>query len=671
MLEAVHFDGRILFLAEAGEAMARQMAGEDLALEAALPLRDQLSTDEITPAWVCFHYDEKLGDYVYLGLKCLPLDGASGDGEFPIRVGAIRQGGFCVSVAGARRGKGSSREASPFAELSAGIRLVIAESFERIYQQNCQNLGLLTSTDFGLIERIRAGEAIPIEAFLEDCDAVSEQIVRCGGLFGFNQRRLAGAVSVPLPEHPAGPMTYGEKLLARALGVACVRPGDGVFVKTDWRFSHEYVTPMAVSFLSRHLGSTAAQAQRIALHDPASILCFEDHLSLLAEVIDEKKRALGLLDAAGQMAQVQRDFCARQGIRLHGRSAAGGSEGICHALMAERYVLPGQIVAGTDSHTTHCGALGALAFGVGTTDMANAWLTGDVRLTVPTTCLIQLHGQLRPGVSAKDLVLHLLHLPYIRDGRAIGQIIEYAGPAVAGLSTDERATLTNMAAEIGGMTGLIAPDHETQRFLRERRGVDFALEPWMRGDAEACYAHVIEVDCADLEPMLAMPGDPGNGLPVSALREAVRIDIAYGGSCTGGKREDLRRYHEVLAWGLAHGMTVADHVEFYLQFGSEDVRAYCESQGFMATFEAAGVALVAPSCGACVNAGPGASRRADQVVISAQNRNFPGRSGPAQMWLASPATVAASALAGRIVSFAGLRQELEQPAEPALQHQPL
>jgi len=150
------FRGRILFLSQDAPSVRRQLEGEDLTLAQAAPLRDNVSTYEITPAWVCYHFDEKLGAYPYVGVKC--------GTELPFTPGSVKAGGFAVAVAGKRYGKGSSREASPYAEWLAGIRLVIAESFERIYRQNCHNLGLLTSTDFGLIDRIRRGEAIDIGA---------------------------------------------------------------------------------------------------------------------------------------------------------------------------------------------------------------------------------------------------------------------------------------------------------------------------------------------------------------------------------------------------------------------------------------------------------------------------------------------------------------------------
>jgi len=240
-------------------------------------------------------------------------------------------------------------------------------------------------------------------------------------------------------------------------------------------------------------------------------------------------------------------------------------------------------------------------------------------------------------------------------------VLEFSGEVISRLSTDERATLTNMVAEIGGMTGLVIPDTETVRFLRERRGIDVQLESWMVSDPDAEVAHTLDIDCSKLEPMLAQPGDQGKGIAASQLTTPVRIDIAYGGSCTGGKREDLIRMHQVLAWADALGLRVAPGTRFILQFGSQDVREYCASHGMLDTFERVGAELIEPGCGACVNAGPGVSDRADQVTISAINRNFPGRSGPGQVWLASPSTVAASAIAGRIVTFEQFRQTLSKP----------
>lgn len=644
--EQVRFDGRILFLSENADMVERQLHGADISLADALPLRSDVSTDEITPAAICYYYDEKLGDYPYHGLKC--------GQRLPVSVGSVKAGGFGVTVAGRRYGKGSSREASPYAEWCAGIRLVIAESFERIYRQNCRNLGIYTSTDFGLVERIRRGESIPISEFTHGEDELTAELIRRGGLFKLTRARKDGW-SPAAHVTASRPMTYAEKIIARAStgNRDAVCPGQAIFATADWRYAHEYVTPMCVSFLEREMGD------QIALHDRASIVCFGDHLPFIHRSMSPERRARGLLEAAQALAKVQQQFCETHGLRLHGYLVdRDGSEGISHSIMAERYVKPGQLVVGTDSHTPHCGALGALAFGIGTTEMANAWVTGEVRVEVPRTCRVRLNGRIPAGVEAKDIVLHLLRLPYVRGGKAIGQVIEYCGEALSSLSTDERATLTNMVAEIGGFSGIVVPDEETCRFVRERRGIELQLEPWMCSDDEAEFAQLIDVECDRLEPMLARPGDPGYGVAISELAETVGIDIAYGGSCTGGKREDLLHYHAVLEWAAKHGMRVASGTRFFLQFGSQDVRDYCLQRGMLDVFERAGVELIEPGCGACVNAGPGVSERADQVTVSAINRNFPGRSGPGQVWLASPSTVAASAIAGRIVSFEQLRAQL-------------
>jgi 3-isopropylmalate/(R)-2-methylmalate dehydratase large subunit len=485
--------------------------------------------------------------------------------------------------------------------------------------------------------------------------------VRSGGLLAFGQQHLAQAQAAgEVPDD--GPRTLFEKIIARHMlrtpvTPAHPRPGEGMFVRADWRFIHEYYTGMTATLLE------SAFPAGYAIRDKDSVLVFEDHTSYVDE--SPAHLRMGLVPNVRAMQQAQRDFVAQHGLRCHRTltnaeaRAAGESDvaGISHALMAELYALPGQVVVGTDSHTPHSGALGCVAFGVGATDMASAFVSGAVRLTMPESMLVRLHGPMPAGLSAKDVALHLLALPGIRRGGAVGKVIEFAGSAIAAMAVDERATLANMVAEMGGVTGIVAPDEQTVRFLKERRGIDFTIEPWMRSDDGARHASVIEVDCSSLSPMVAAPGDPGQGLPLDQLDRPVPIDIAYGGSCTAGKREDFDRYHEVLAWGLAHGVRVPAHVKLYLQYGTTAVRDYCIARGYDRTFAAAGARILQPACGACANCGPGSSEEASQVTVSAINRNFPGRSGPGQVWLASPATVMASALAGRLVSFDALRRE--------------
>ncbi len=644
--EAVRFDGRVLFLSADPRVVARQIAGEDVALAEARPLRDDISTDEITPLPSLVHFDDEIGRHAHIGF--------SAGGELPIPLDGVKAGGFRVIVGGKRYGKGSSREHSPLAEFTAGIRLVIAESFERIYRQNCDNLGLFTSTDFGLIDRIRKGEAIPVAELVAGRDKIAARVLAVGGLLTYGEKNLTGLVPAPATAS-ATPKTLVQKIIERNMLALPdepwdAGPGTGGFVRARFRFIHEIYTAMAAHRLHRHYG------RPLKLHEPDSILVFEDHNSYAHRSPTHVAR--GLLPDIRRVSDGHRAFVKDYGLRHHGYlTGEEGSEGISHALMAERYALPGEIVVGTDSHTTHSGALGCLAFGVGTTDIANAFMTGAVRITVPETLLIRLTGRLPAGVVAKDVVLALLAEPRIRAGLGLGKVFEFAGSVIEAMSVDERATLTNMTAELGGFTGIVAPDLETVRFIKERRGVDVALEPWMRSDPDAPYADRIELDCSSLTPMLAAPGDPGNGLPLADLEGPVRVDIAYAGSCTAGKREDFDQYHAVLRWAADRGLRVPDQVTFYLQFGTVDVRDYCRERGYIETFRAVGAELLNPACGACAQCGPGVSTRPDQVTISAINRNFPGRSGPGKVWLASPATVAASAIAGHIASFDDLRSQ--------------
>ncbi len=646
--DAVLLKGRVLFLTEDAALLRAQLAGVDLEFVPDRPLLDNISTDEITPGWACYYYDEALGRYCLVGLR-----GGT------IGTDAIRNGGFSVIVSGRSKGCGSSRETAPYSELAAGVKLVIAESIEKIYRQNAQNIGLLTSTRFELIPRILRGEAIPMEEFTRGLDPISEAIVEQGGLFAYNCARLSGAIAPPPVETGLRAMTVCEKILARhavtdaragSIGLAACQPGDAFFARADVRFSHDYVTPMAEALFQRGFGEDAK------VEGAESVYAFRDHLTLLDSVMPQAQRDMGLDVLARRLATVQESFTQRSGITLYGEveSASGlkGSEAICHNKIVEAVALPGQLVLGTDSHTCMAGALGCFAFGVGSTDMANAWRTRDVRVTVPETVRVILRGALRAGTCAKDVMLYVLSRPFFKSGGAIGKVLEFAGDAVSALSLDERATLTNMAVEAGAFTGIVEADEVTVAYLVEQRGLAAAdvRKMIVCADRDAAYGARFELDAPDIGPMVAPPGDPRNGVPLDALGRPVKIDIAYGGSCTGGKKADMDMYWSVLSRALAKGKRVAPGVKLFLQYGSQEILRYAEKKGYPDVFARAGAEMVGPSCGACIKAGPGSSDSPHQVTVSAQNRNYPGRSGPGAVYLASPLVVAASAIAGRIAS---------------------
>src|ERR1044071_8262556 len=514
------FEGRVLYLTEDVSLIRRQLeGGENFEYDAGRALMNNISTDEITPGWVCFYYDETLGEYVYVGMR-----------EGAVKKDEVKQGGFAVVVSGLSKGCGSSRETAPFAEKAAGLRLVIAKTIEKIYGQNCQNIGLLTSTDFGLIERIGNGEEIPLEEFTRGLDPISRQIVGYGGLFNYNKARLAGEVTPPALETKARPMNIVEKIVARhafvragRVGVEVVKPGDALFAVADVRFSHEYVTPMAESLFKQALGKDAR------VTEAESVYAFRDHLTFIGRVMSDDKKKMGLLERANGLATTQESFTEQQGIRLYSGTEERGSEAICHNAVVEDIALPGQLVIGTDSHTCMAGVLGCFAFGVGSTDMANAWYTKDIRIRVPETVRFVLNGKRRDDVTAKDVMLYILATDYMKEGKGIGQVLEFAGEGLKEMPMDERATLTNMAVEAGGFTGIIEPDEVTLEYLERMRGLseDEIRAGFLRSDADAEYAASFEIDLSEVRPMVATPGDPRNGVAVSDLSEPVRIDIAY------------------------------------------------------------------------------------------------------------------------------------------------
>lgn len=581
------------------------------------PLLDNISTDEIIPGWCCYWYDEKLGDYAYLGLR----DNVFGEGA----IGSIRPQ---IIVSGASKGCGSSREHAVYAERYAGVEIVFAESFEKIYEQNCRNVGIITCDDFGILRELMAGAELPLSAFHRRFSAIERSIIDAGGLFRFNALCVTGGSTPTAEWGPQRALNCVEKIIEKhlpdkATGIGSVCVGQSYFVTTDVRFSHEYVTPMAAEMFHQQFGAQARLA------DPGSCYFFQDHLSLAGSVLERRPNGLLLVNRVNQLHQRQREFAQRTGGQFVGLAETGGSEAICHNYILENVARTGQIIIGTDSHTCTAGAVGAFAFGVGATDIANAWYNREILVKVPEVVRIELNGDLRDGVCAKDVMLTLLAHPVVRDGTTRGRVLLFTGAGAAGLRIDERATLCNMAVEARGMTGCFEPG-----------------DPHLQSDPEAEYAASIPLQLNMVEPMVALPGDPTNSVPLASIEGTISVDKTYGGSCTGGKAADMDMYATVLGRADERGMTVAAGVQAYIQMGSAAVLRYATERGYVDLFERTGVQVLPPSCGACINAGPGVSESPEEVTVSAQNRNFPGRSGPGQVYLASPYVVAASAIAG-------------------------
>jgi 3-isopropylmalate/(R)-2-methylmalate dehydratase large subunit len=271
-------------------------------------------------------------------------------------------------------------------------------------------------------------------------------------------------------------------------------------------------------------------------------------------------------------------------------------------------------------------------------------------------------GTLAEGCTAKDVMLHILH-QYARNEVTLDRVMEFGGPGLAALSMDERATLANMATECTAKAGVCDGDEALVDWIlanRENaRPKAELMAALVTPDEGATYAGGVHtIDLATLRPMVAHPGDPEAGIPSDPTNGAfvdeldkVVIDIAYGGSCTAGKVDDFAMYARVMEEAVAAGLTVADGVDFYIQFGSKVTAEVAQAKGWLDTFAKAGVKIINPGCGACIGCGPGVSEHSGHVTVSAINRNFQGRSGPGQLYLASPLTVAASAVAGHIVAY--------------------
>jgi 3-isopropylmalate/(R)-2-methylmalate dehydratase large subunit len=642
---------RVLYLTKDPEPIRRQLAGElDLTMDelTADDLLDDINTDAMTPAWVCFsHRPEDIARDAYAGLIV--------DGQRIFPRDALRDGNFEVIVSGFRKGVGSSRETASQAEKWCGIRIAVAASFAPIHARNNVNQGVLMA-DHDTLRRLEAGEGVPLAAFCAGYDPITRLVVEHGGLFPFSKALQAGEVELPRPDTGPRPMTMAEKLLARHLlgsdggGGRFVEPGDAVVVRVDGGYSHEFTTAQVHYFLEQEYGPD------YEIQDPERFAVFEDHLIYADDV--PKMRAF--TDKIDTLRDLQRDFQRHTGTRdFSARDRV--SPGICHEVAREYLIEPGQFIQATDSHTCMGGVNNALAWGVGATEYANLVHAGFTMVEVPESIRFELSGELPPETTAKDLMLYVL-LEYARPQLTLNRVMEFTGPGVASLSMDERATLTNMATECSARTAIVVADERTFRWLAEwRPGADVeamrarAVAP----DPDAEYAGgVHEIDLSRIRPMVAHPGDPDHGIPSDPTNGAwvddlgeVAIDIAYGGSCTAGKIDDLDFYHRVVKDAVDAGRTVAPGVRFLIQYGSAAVEQYCREQGMIETFERAGVELIRPGCGACIGCGPGVSESTDQVTVSAINRNYKGRSGPGRLYLASPLTVAASAFTGRITAY--------------------
>ena len=641
---------RVLFLTKDLDLVRKQLyEGLDLRMEdiSIDELLDDINTDVMTPAWVCFDHDPAaIAENAYAGLLH--------EGSRVLEKGALIEGGFEVIVSGHRKGTGSSRETAAQCERWAGIRIVIAASFAPIHERNNINLGQLMG-DHAVLQRLQDGESIPLEEFTGKFDPVTRLILENGGLLSFARELKEGRVTLPDVRSVGRPMTMAEKIISSKLigredDDVSVAPGDAVLASVDGGYSHEYTTAQVHSFLSEEYGNSYQIA------NPSKFAVFEDHLLYATDV----PRYGPFVSKIETLRDMQRVFQKHTGVRDYS-AEDGVSPGICHQVAREEFIDVGDFIQATDSHTCMGGASNALTYGVGSSEYANLVHNQFSFVKVPESIRFELFGKLDPGCTAKDVILHILD-KYAKNSDTLDRSMEFGGPGLSSLSMDERATLCNMATECSAKTGICEADDMTVEWLLERR--DDLDEETIRAafvspDEGATYhggVHTIDLD--NIRPMVAHPGDPDKGIPSDPTNGAyidelgeVTIDIAYAGSCTAGKDDDFAYYAKVTKAALDAGMKVHDDVECFIQFGSKNVKELSARMGWTDLFEQAGVKLIDPGCGACIGAGPGISDNPEQVTVSAINRNFQGRSGPGRLYLASPLTVMTSAFTGKITAW--------------------
>jgi 3-isopropylmalate/(R)-2-methylmalate dehydratase large subunit len=409
--------------------------------------------------------------------------------------------------------------------------------------------------------------------------------------------------------------TLAQKLVARAAGRASVTPGEIVTCKVDLAMVHDSSGPRRLKPMLERLGAK--------VWDPSKVVVITDHY--LPEHDDESRKILRI---------------ARDWVREAGVENFHDAQGICHVVLPERgYLRPGMFAVGGDSHSPTGGAFAAYMFGVGATEMLGVMVTGEIWLKVPHTIAMEFDGDFARGVSAKDVMLFLIGRFGLDGGQY--QAVEYRGSAIRALPMQERMTLCNMAAELGGQTGLIASDEVTREYLQRD------IETW-QSDADAAVLAHHRFDAGQLEPQVAAPHSPANTQPVSAFDEP--IDLAYIGACTGAKLADLRMAASVLRGRKAKTKLIVAPASLRDQ-------QTAEREGTLRVLLDAGAQLLANSCGMC--AGYGQHQLGENTVaISTTARNFKGRMGAAsaRVYLASPYTVAASAVTGRITDPRGMLQ---------------
>ncbi|MCI0856235.1 MAG: 3-isopropylmalate dehydratase large subunit [Chloroflexi bacterium] len=413
-------------------------------------------------------------------------------------------------------------------------------------------------------------------------------------------------------------MTLAEKILAAKCGKKEVSPGDLINAKVDLVMANDITAPIAIRQFEK-LGVKD-------VFDKSRVVFVPSHFMPPRDI------------ATAEQGKVMREFAHKMGIVWYEL----GQAGIEHILLPWKgHVVPGDLYCGADSHTPTCGALGAFACGMGSTDIAVAMATGEVWMKVPATMRLIYHGKMQNWTRSKDLILHTIG--EIGTDGATYMAMQFEGEALKDMSMDARFTMTNMAAEAGGKTGLMIPDQVTIDYVKPRAQHEWTVyEP----DEDAYYEKTVEFDASKIEPTIAMPYSPGNTKTVSEVaKENIEIDQVFIGSCTNARMEDLREAADIM-----RGRMIAPNVRCIVIPATQDIFKEALKEGLIQVFTDSGCQVSAATCGPCLGGHYGVLAEGERCV-STSNRNFPGRMGhpKAEAYLVNPPVAAAAAIAGKIV----------------------
>jgi 3-isopropylmalate/(R)-2-methylmalate dehydratase large subunit len=415
-----------------------------------------------------------------------------------------------------------------------------------------------------------------------------------------------------------GKMTISQKILAKHANREFVKPGEIILADVDLAFANDVTAPIVIKFVN-DLGGVIANKDKIAL--------IPDHFTPNKDI-----------NSANQ-CKIMRDFVKQNKIEHYWES---GEVGIEHALLPEQgFIKPGMLIVGADSHTCTHGAFGAFATGMGSSDVGFAFATGKSWFRVPESIKFVINGKKNKWVSGKDFILKIIGTIGV-DG-ALYKSMEFCGHAISELSMDDRMTMCNMAIEAGGKNGIIQADNITIDYLKERNITDYEI---FQSDDDAIYANVYEFDASNIEPQIAFPHLPENTKGISEIKEDIKIDQAFIGSCTNGRISDLR-----IAAQILKNNKVAKYVRLIIIPATVEIYKQALKEGLFDIFLESGAVISTPTCGPCLGGHMGILADGE-VAISTSNRNFVGRMGSPKsfVYLANPAVVAASAIAGKIIN---------------------